>query len=130
MKNRIKQLKVKIKSLAAESRIIRLESNRSKDPTTKCDLNNHRVGIVRTEARYSQLAYGFLRGLKYSQLESKTNNPVNFTKVENLVKRFGVCIDYTLPDPYDDFRARARQQEALFLKWVSEAKNESCKNTT
>ena len=66
-------LKVKIKSLAEESKIIRREEK--KNPTFKIHLADHRKGIVRTEARASMLAYGFLRGVPYKKIESKCHQP-------------------------------------------------------
>ena len=51
-------------------------------------LRAHRVGPVRKEARSSFIAYGFLRGLEYSQIE-KTNKPVDWERVESLVKKYG-----------------------------------------
>jgi len=55
-------LKVKILSLAEESRIIRKETRAAKQDSIKNGLYLHRVWVVRTEARVTYLAYGFLRG--------------------------------------------------------------------
>lgn len=87
-------LKIKIKSLAAEARIIRREerrqlgsarylkrrdwsrqvNERSEEQLTaySCHqrLHQHRVVGVRQEARAAQIAYGFLRGRRLSQIES------------------------------------------------------------
>ena len=109
MKTKVKQLKVKIKSLAAEARIIRLEEQRAKgrrlsdagprvkdeakgyvvrndkhyevkgrDDELREDLHRHRIDVVQVEARLALLAYGFLRGRLYAQLERK---PVRTAKV-------------------------------------------------
>lgn len=51
-------------------------------------LRAHRVGPVRKEARSSFIAYGFLRGLAYSQIE-KSEKPVDWERVESLVKKYG-----------------------------------------
>lgn len=120
MKNRIKQLKVKIKSLAAESRIIRLETNRSKDQQTKWDLAHHRTGIVREEARYSQLAYAFLRGRSYASVEAKTDKELDLKRVEKLVERFGVT--YSMDESYTDYSRRKKEQDGMFLKWAEAAR--------
>lgn len=85
-------LKIKIKSLAAEARIIRSEEHKWKgDHPLRETLHNHRVHDVRKEARCSQLAYGFLRGREYRQLETKTHegNSPNWDKVESIALRFG-----------------------------------------
>lgn len=66
-------LKVKIKSLAEEARIIRLEERRAKargDYETLTSLYLHRTKDVRNEARATQLAYGFLKGRTRSEIES------------------------------------------------------------
>lgn len=63
-------------------------------------LRMHRVKIVREEARFAQLAYGFLRGRTYAQLEgsSRREGPKYWALVNNtkrmidLVKRFGNVI--------------------------------------
>lgn len=102
-------LKIKIKSLAAEARIIRLEEN--KFPTAKqakkkqlqCggqreaggtwdQLNSHRRHVVRSAARESLLAYGFVRGRKYNQIEAKCYEEPNWIHVAELVKKYGPSI--------------------------------------
>jgi hypothetical protein len=88
-------LKVKVSSLAAEQRIIRnLEraklrqlratrgwaekwannepeklSNYQQLDRDRNDLYNHRTWLVRRAARHANLAYGFLRGRSYNQIE-------------------------------------------------------------
>jgi hypothetical protein len=110
-------LKVKIMSLAAEARIIRHEERRAWDnhaarkrlrsSNAPCrhkvgdrilylELKAHRRGVVRDEARASLLAYGFLRGRAYRQLERKTHDEwdvvgakTRWEKVAGMVTRFG-----------------------------------------
>jgi uncharacterized coiled-coil protein SlyX len=83
-------LKVKIKSLAAEARIIRLEERRATSTSLKCGLAEHRRGVVRREARLSQLAYGFLRGRALAAIESKRRpgNAPDWKRVASLVARY------------------------------------------
>jgi len=67
-------LKVKIKSLAAEARIIRHEEAKArkwKNTALRVGLAGHRRGIVRSAARHTHLAYGFLRGRPYKAMEAK-----------------------------------------------------------
>lgn len=71
----IHTLRVNIKSLAAEARIIREEARRA--PWCAAELNRHRRGLLRHQARIAQLALGYLRGRPYRRLEAKTNEPVN-----------------------------------------------------
>jgi hypothetical protein len=86
-------MKVRIKELAQEAKFIRLEENKIKRnklyiqnyddllPEKKVfvtqmsrdhhDLQSHRKCEVREAARAAQLAYAFLRGVPYSQIENK-----------------------------------------------------------
>lgn len=88
-------LRVKIKSLAAEAKIIRHEERRFKprishDDQTYFGLRDHRIFVVRAEARATQIAYGFLRGRSYAQIEpvSKRAKP-DWSKVEKMVAKYG-----------------------------------------
>lgn len=105
-------LKVKIKTLATEAAIIRLEGRKTKarikalksksEPDiakieqtyfTLFGLTNHRRHIVRDEARAAQLAYGYLRGRRYRQLERWCYTPPPLERAARLVGKFGQ------PDP-------------------------------
>lgn len=81
-------LKVKIKSLAAEARIIRKEELRADDNDLRESLLDHRRGIVRREARHAQIAYGFLRGRPLKAIE-KTDKPIDWAKVRRMVEKYG-----------------------------------------
>jgi len=97
-------LKIKIKSLAAEAQIIRhselgfkraFRHPKNTDPNAKSTylgLRYHRTFDVRREARASLLAYAFLRGRKYRDVEEhcheEPSNPV-YSKVLNMVLRYG-----------------------------------------
>lgn len=61
-------LKVKIKSLAQESRIIRQEELKSRGDLRN-SLRLHRVNDVRHECRATLIAYNFLRGTSYTRTE-------------------------------------------------------------
>ncbi len=83
-------LKVKLKSLAAEARIIRLEERRAKrDPDLLAGLVGHRRGIVRREARHTQIAYAFIRGRKYSDIEHKPKTKPDWKRVKSMVEKYG-----------------------------------------
>lgn len=107
MKNRVKMLKVKIKSLAAEARIIRLEERlalgarlhdgadglpvyRGRDAKLHSELHEHRVRDVRQEQRSSLLAYAFLRGVPLAACEAKCKVPPDWKRVGQIVEKFGV----------------------------------------
>ncbi len=84
----IRFLKVKVKSLAAESRIIRFEERKTRGPT-RSSLHEHRVGIVRREARHTLLAYGYLRARSYAQMERSPKTEPTWDSVERMIKKYG-----------------------------------------
>lgn len=104
---RLRELRVKIKSLAEEARIIRREErgcgdsrSRCRDQEraarieqTRCSLREHRTGVVRLESRYSQLAYALLRGRTFRETEpSSLAHRIDRRKLIDLVQRFGVSV--------------------------------------
>ncbi len=108
-------LKVKVKSLTDEARTIQLEEWRAKAryrrarkhfheggigqeeldrararnlPTLDA-LHAHRVTVVRTEARATQLAYAYLRGKDYLTVERDARSQPNWPAVRRMVGRYG-----------------------------------------
>jgi hypothetical protein len=141
MKNGIRLLKVKIKSLAAEARIIRLEEKRS-NGRLRWELWQHRVEVVRKEARLSQLAYGFLRGKQYEQIERKVGPELpngriggggplstqDWAKIESMVERFGARKYWdrrygydTAADTETTCNSEIAAQKANFQQWKEAA---------
>lgn len=96
-------LKIKLKSLATEARIIRGEEvrirNRARkrrakghviDVTATLDaMHYHRIKDVRREARATHLAYGFLRGRSYTTMENKASRTPDWSRVEAMIKKYG-----------------------------------------
>lgn len=85
-------LKVKIKSLASEARIIRLEERRARARNRRelrIGLADHRRGIIRKTARSSLLAYGFLRDVPYRVMEQKTHTEPDWGAVQRMIQNFG-----------------------------------------
>ena len=83
-------LRVKLKSLAAEARIIRKEELRFRfNPSIHDSLYLHRVKDVRREARVTLLAYQYLRGIPYKAVESLSHTAPDWSRVERLVKKYG-----------------------------------------
>lgn len=83
------ELKVKVLSLGAESKIIRREELRhTKRPLTQSRLRGHRALVVRPEARHSLLAYGFLRGRPYKSIEHICTKEPDWERVYCIAKRF------------------------------------------
>lgn len=77
--DRRRLLKIKLKSLAAEARIIRQEemkarfSKRPEVQDLRAQMHEHRVKDIREEARATLLAYSFIRGKKYRDIEGRSN---------------------------------------------------------
>jgi len=95
MKTQVKALKVKIKSLAAEAKIIRLEERKvlgwkKPDGDLYRSLREHRITDVRKDQRASMPAYGYIRGVPYSAIEKPNqDNPPDLARVRQLVTKFG-----------------------------------------
>ena len=108
--DRREQLRVKVKSLAAESRIIRVEELRLKKRAAKArsaatprgvgddiraDLREHRVHVVRKHARNAHLALGFIRGRTIKEMENKVRrrgvgyNEPDWEEDKRLCKKYG-----------------------------------------
>lgn len=83
----IRFLKVKVKSLAAEARIIRHEE-RGSHGQLRNDLHSHRVHVVRREARATLLAYGYARGKTYASMERSPRSVPDWDKVERMIKKY------------------------------------------
>lgn len=102
-------LKIKIKSLAAEARIIRHRERRlrrfkvkgeaaisrkvgqlsDKAKATWFGLHSHRTREVRGEARSSLLAYGYLRGTPYLAMESKCHTKPDWLNIGRMIEKYG-----------------------------------------
>lgn len=86
--DRREMLRVKLKSLAAEAKIIRREETRTHSGL-RAELWLHRVSIVRSEARCTHLAYGFIRGRTLEQMEPKSDSPPDWERVRKMLKKYG-----------------------------------------
>ncbi len=89
--DRREMLRVKIKSLAAEARIIRKEERRAGGGYIQQELWLHRTRDVRGEARATLLAYGFIRGRTLQQMERNTSELYPHTKerVRVMLRKYG-----------------------------------------
>jgi hypothetical protein len=86
--NRKIALKIKIKSLAAEAKIIKKEEKKSRTPDQRSFLQTHRLDVVRWECRHTHLAYAYLRGRRYDQVESKAKKPIDFQKLHTMINKY------------------------------------------
>ena len=93
MKDRTLHLKIKIKSLVAEAKIIKQEAKKVTEET-KWGLLHHNVTVVRPVTRRNLLAYAMIRNHPYSKTESKVSPEkclglTDFNNILVLAKRFG-----------------------------------------
>lgn len=88
LQDRREMLRVKVKSLAAEARLIRREELRTHG-ALRDELRQHRVGTVRRAARDALLAYGFARGCTLARMEPYHRQPGNREEVARMLLRYG-----------------------------------------
>ena len=83
-------LKVKLRSLEVESKIIRSYERKLPGASElRGQLVEHRRGVIRREARSTHLAYGYLRGRNYRQIEATCHTKPDIAAVERMVKKYG-----------------------------------------
>lgn len=90
------ELKILVRSLAAEAGSIRQQELRLPGPSEeRSRFYRHRVVDVCRRARTSQLAYGFLRGRAYAALEAKCYESPNREAVWKTVRKFAeiACVE-------------------------------------
>lgn len=83
------ELRIKLKTLAAEAGIIRHEVERARNPLRASYMTEHRRSQVRCHARVSNLAYGMLRGLDYVDMEQGAKTEPSWLHVRNIALKFG-----------------------------------------
>lgn len=81
-------LRVKVKSLAEEARIIRAEERKTHGPIREL-LHLHRVGTVRFHARHATLALGFIKGRTLAQMEPSGSKPIHWPDIKRMLKDYG-----------------------------------------
>lgn len=84
----IHRLRVNVKSLACEARLIRCEERRCGE-LYRQELRLHRIGRLREEARYAQLALAYARHQPYNRSEAAGSKPVDATRLEKKIRNFG-----------------------------------------
>lgn len=86
--DRREMLKIKLKSLAAEAKIIRKEERKTRG-TLREELYRHRIDVVRVVARDTHIAYGIIRGKTIDQMEPTRKSEPNWDAIEKMVKKYG-----------------------------------------
>ena len=88
MKPEVHKLRVNVKSLAAEAKIIRDEIRRAATTEARQALHDHRMTRVRPEARLAHLALAFTRGVPYKSVEPKAKAKPRAKELANKIVRF------------------------------------------
>lgn len=94
--DRREMLKVKLKSLAEEARIIRKEERKA-PPSIQNELYAHRIHVVRKAARATHIAYGIIRGRAWQDMEANAKPQEKlyswdlpfFEDVQKMVRKYG-----------------------------------------
>lgn len=111
-------LKIKIKSLAAEARIIRSETAKKHRADIKNGLANHRRLVVRRAMRNTLIAYAFIRGRSYKSIEPKCATPPDWPAIRNMVAKYGVYADSEATGR--DIGPALAAQSARLASWMDE----------
>lgn len=82
----IHRLRVNVKSLAAEAKIIRAEEQRASH-LYRSLLSAHRRGQLRDECRYANLALAYVRGRAYKSVEGPNSKRVDANRLAQKVAR-------------------------------------------
>ena len=86
--DRREMLKVKVKHLAAEARIIRREEQKTHGYLRE-SLHLHRVYTVRKAARSAHIAYALVKGRTYEQLEKNPSTEPDWDDINRMIKTYG-----------------------------------------
>jgi hypothetical protein len=91
MKPEVHKLRVNVKSLAAEAKIIREEIRRAETTEARQALHDHRMVRVRPEARLAHLALAFMKGRPYKMAESTARSEPVIADLVKKITRFA-CV--------------------------------------
>ena len=99
-------LKIKLKHLGEESRIIKHQEQKMRGKNwgaKSAYFREHRIHTVRPECRATHIAYGFLRGRTYEQVEGSRRDVIDtyyhaclWNRVTKMVKKYGDVNQTTL----------------------------------
>lgn len=86
--DRREMLRVKLKSLAEEARIIRREEKRSHGALRE-ELYLHRINKVRRASRETHIAYALIKGRTIDQIEPKRYSEPNWDAINKMLTTYG-----------------------------------------
>jgi hypothetical protein len=139
-------LRIKIKHLALEPALVKLEERRKRakahykalkaskagntpayeDPWLAVEMRVHRLAVIRPEARAAQLAYAFLRGKSYASVEPTSKYAPPIQRVAELIVKYGAHTDKGLAMesliPWIEASGRWQWKKAGWFECVKEQK--------
>lgn len=86
--DRREMLRIKLKSLAEETRIIRTEEKRTFG-ALRDEMHAHRILVVRKHARATHIAYALIKGRTMAQIEGNAYFPPDWEAVDKMLKKYG-----------------------------------------
>lgn len=86
--DRREMLKIKIKSLAAETKIIKQQERKTHGPLRE-EMYRHRIDVVRKVTRDSLIAYGIIRGRTIEQMEPNRKSEPDWKAIDKMVATYG-----------------------------------------
>lgn len=130
-------LQVKVQNLTDESKDIRKREQKAKwiarvqrdrladgldaDPArfekVNAGLHLHRIFDVRKEARSSHIAYGFLRGRKYHEIERLAYDQPNWERIERLIMKYSEEDSRITAQKFGEWKAEALGK--VKARWIS-----------
>lgn len=84
--DRREMLKIKLKSLAAETRIIRHQEKKTRGALRE-ELYRHRIDVVRKVARDTHIAYGLIRGRTLEQIEPQSYSSPDWNAINKMIEK-------------------------------------------
>jgi len=88
MKFAVHQLRINVKSLAAEARYIREEIKKARTSDYKNALVGHKKWRLKPEARLAHLALAFAKGVPYHSVEVNSRTTPECSELRKKLKRF------------------------------------------
>ena len=104
-------LKVKVRSLAEEARIIHSMESKTHNKYLRGALFSHRKCTVAKEERDSLIAYACLRFIPYSAVEGFSSTPPDWDNVKRIIEKFG---DWQKEEHYNQWVIDAKQWYEAF----------------
>lgn len=96
MRDEIIRARVNIKSLTAEAKIIKDEIRRTNNISQKDMLYAHKTSKLKPEARLANLAIGWLKYKKRSEVENSFKKEIDPIDLFKKIKKYGYFIDSQL----------------------------------